>query len=162
MTHPYPTNAKACLVYTRLIVLSLDGKAKAQLEDEAIKYQFQDPDLKARFAKYTELGSFSKFPEAEIKSSGYVISTLKASLWSLFTTDSFRNGAICAVNLGMSVCLNSNSCYPALICLKDMMPIPLVRYMVALPEPSTALKQFLLIGFRGCRKEPSCKMLPMI
>ena len=38
--------------------------------------------------------------ESEIKSSGYVIDTLEAAIWSFVTTDSFEEAVLRAVNLG--------------------------------------------------------------
>ena len=39
-------------------------------------------------------------PRDEIKSGGYVISTLEASIWCLLNNDSYRETALAAVNLG--------------------------------------------------------------
>ena len=39
-------------------------------------------------------------PEDEIKSSGYIVHTLKAALWCLLNIDSYKNLALKAVNLG--------------------------------------------------------------
>ena len=38
--------------------------------------------------------------EGEIKSSGYVVDTLEAALWSLLKSDSYASAVLCAVNLG--------------------------------------------------------------
>jgi ADP-ribosyl-[dinitrogen reductase] hydrolase len=38
--------------------------------------------------------------EREIQSSGYVIHTLEAALWSFYRTNSFREAILTAVNLG--------------------------------------------------------------
>jgi ADP-ribosylglycohydrolase len=42
----------------------------------------------------------AELPEAEIYSSGYVIHTLEAALWSFLTTDTYRAATLRAVNLG--------------------------------------------------------------
>jgi ADP-ribosylglycohydrolase len=45
-------------------------------------------------------GSFrSKSPPA-IRGGGYVVAALEAALWALHTTETFRDGALAAVNLG--------------------------------------------------------------
>ena len=44
--------------------------------------------------------NFQNLPEEEIKSSGYVVDTLEAALWCLLNTDSYKNLALKAVNLG--------------------------------------------------------------
>ena len=41
-----------------------------------------------------------RLPEAEIRSSGYVIDTLEAAVWCLLTTDSYSEAVLRAVNLG--------------------------------------------------------------
>jgi ADP-ribosylglycohydrolase len=46
------------------------------------------------------LGSFQGKRPAEIKGSGYVVESLEAALWAFHTSDSFREGALLAVNLG--------------------------------------------------------------
>lgn len=46
------------------------------------------------------LADISQLPEAEIYSSGYVIHTLEAALWSFLTTDTYRDATLRAVNLG--------------------------------------------------------------
>ncbi len=43
---------------------------------------------------------FRAIPEEEIRSTGYVIDTLEASLWSLFNHDNFKDTLLAAVNLG--------------------------------------------------------------
>ena len=100
VTHPYPTNSEACILYTKLIVLALHDKSKSELASEVAQWSFEDPDLRARFTKYTSLASFTNVPENEISSSGYVVHSLEASLWSFFTTNTFSDGALKAVNLG--------------------------------------------------------------
>lgn len=46
------------------------------------------------------LEEFREVPEEMIKSSGYVIDTIEAVIWSLITTDSFEKCLLKAVNLG--------------------------------------------------------------
>jgi ADP-ribosylglycohydrolase len=60
------------------------------------------------FADSAELGTFrdliaadlSRWPAAEIRSGGYVMETLTASIWCLLTTESFSECVLKAVNLG--------------------------------------------------------------
>ena len=44
--------------------------------------------------------NFAALPREQIKSSGYVVDTLEAALWCLFTTDSYRDCILKAANLG--------------------------------------------------------------
>ena len=45
-------------------------------------------------------GLMGSVPETAIKSGGYVIHTLEASIWCLLTTSSFQEAVLKAVNLG--------------------------------------------------------------
>ena len=47
-----------------------------------------------------DLSSFSKLPEIEINSSGYVVDTLEAAIWCLLNSDSYKECVLKAVNLG--------------------------------------------------------------
>lgn len=102
LTHPHPTNTEACQIYTHLLtlILSLPPKSKSELAIAVSSYHLTIPKLRERFDKYSDLASFAAVDEDEIKSSGYVVSTLEAALWSFFTTDDFREGALKVVNLG--------------------------------------------------------------
>lgn len=100
VTHPYFTNSEACKIYTKLVVLALDNKAKEALAHCLTTFNFEDLDLKSRFAKYSDFSSFRGVTERDISSSGYVVHSLEASLWAFFTTSTFRDGALKTVNLG--------------------------------------------------------------
>lgn len=54
----------------------------------------------SRFGRMTNLTEFVLVSEAEIKSSGYVVDTLEAAVWSLITTNTLEEGLLKAVNLG--------------------------------------------------------------
>lgn len=54
----------------------------------------------ARYSRMFEINTFKGMPEEEIKSSGYVVDSLEAAVWSLLKTTSFKEAALCAVNLG--------------------------------------------------------------
>ena len=46
------------------------------------------------------MSAFAAVSEDEIRSSGYVVDTLEAAIWSLITTIDFKNCLLRAVNLG--------------------------------------------------------------
>lgn len=54
----------------------------------------------AYLGRLFHLDEFKDVPEAEIKSTGYVIDTIEAVYWCLITTDSFKECLLKAVNLG--------------------------------------------------------------
>lgn len=99
-THPYPTCAECCMIYTRAIVSSLNGSTKEALATEIASTNLRDPKLSQRLSRYRGIEDWEARGEDEIKSSGYVVSTLEASLWAFFTTGTFQDGALKVVNLG--------------------------------------------------------------
>ena len=58
------------------------------------------PSPLANAAIMPRLTNLYERSENEIRSSGFVLDTLQASLWSFLTTDSFRDAVLKAVNLG--------------------------------------------------------------
>ena len=100
VTHPYPTNAEACKMYTMLIAAMFDNLSKSDLASMVAGWQFEDQDLQSRFGKYRDLGSWQEVGAEQISSSGYVVHSLEASLWAFFTTAAFEEGALKVVNLG--------------------------------------------------------------
>ncbi|KAK2732654.1 hypothetical protein FQN55_004035 [Onygenales sp. PD_40] len=100
VTHPYPTCAECCVIYTKLIVQTLNGARKEDLAVEIANTTFADPKVKQRLSRYASIADWENTDDSEIKSSGYVVSTLEAALWAFFTTSTFREGALDVVNLG--------------------------------------------------------------
>ncbi|MCR4763779.1 MAG: ADP-ribosylglycohydrolase family protein [Lachnospiraceae bacterium] len=72
--------------------------------DEAYAYfGEQDPtdELElVHFSRFRDMEEFKETPVEKISSTGYVVDTLEAALWSLLTTDSYRDAVLRAVNLG--------------------------------------------------------------
>ena len=52
------------------------------------------------YARIFDLESFIRLPSKAIKSDGFVLSSLEASLWCFMTTVDFRSCVLRAVNLG--------------------------------------------------------------
>lgn len=53
-----------------------------------------------RYKRLFRLGEFAKEHETAIQSSGYVVDSLEAAVWSLITTDTLEAALLRAVNLG--------------------------------------------------------------
>ena len=71
--------------------------------DDALRFYGNDESNRAELAHYSRLLHLEQFAltnEDEIKSSGYVVDTLEAAIWSLLNTTSYRDCLIKAVNLG--------------------------------------------------------------
>ena len=107
VTHGHQTSVSACFLYILIARNLFWGFSREQaltcastaverlLKDEGSGY-FGTIELFERILD----GSFVKLPEDEIRSGGYVADTLTASLWCLFTTESYRECVLKAVNLG--------------------------------------------------------------
>ena len=59
-----------------------------------------DHEFLHAYDRLRDLAQFAQVPVEKIQSSGYVVSTLEAALWSLVTTDTFPDALLKAVNLG--------------------------------------------------------------
>ncbi|KAL4982623.1 ADP-ribosylation/Crystallin J1 [Aspergillus falconensis] len=100
VTHPYPTCAECCMIYTKLIVCAINGASKEGLAAELAATRIKNKKLEQRLGRYASLQDWEAKAERDIDSSGYVVSTLEAALWSFFSMSTFESGALRAVNLG--------------------------------------------------------------
>ncbi|KAJ9606940.1 hypothetical protein H2200_008951 [Cladophialophora chaetospira] len=108
-THPHPRCVHACMIYASLVQEALQGASKKELAirlSESINSPSDisdtslDPVLTARIKKYHSLEDWQRTTAKSIRSTGYVVDTLEASLWAFFTTNTLEEAAIRAVNLG--------------------------------------------------------------
>ncbi len=109
LTHAHIRSNIACGLYYFMVKAVLSGKRlcfKDRLQeglDHGFTYYekaLADHENLEYYNRLRDLAAFAKTPEDKIKSSGYVVDTLEAVLWSLINTDSFENALIKAVNLG--------------------------------------------------------------
>ena len=108
LTHAHLRSKMACGLYYFCVkaVLDEDKNLIDELQDgidNAVSYYKQNLDSTvelANFARLTNLYKFRDVPSTEIKSSGYVIDTIEASIWSLITTTTLKQALLTAVNLG--------------------------------------------------------------
>jgi ADP-ribosyl-[dinitrogen reductase] hydrolase len=87
-----------------LLLGALEGRSKEQLLSSFF-YPAHDRDYWHRQPFPPEIaevasGSFKLKEPPEIKGSGFVVRSLEAALWAFHRSDSFREGALLAVNLG--------------------------------------------------------------
>ncbi len=105
ITHAHPRSQMACGIYIQLAINLLKGD-KPKLAYQRMKATIVDFYRKEPYC--VEVNNFarilqadiSKLTEDEIKSSGYVIDTLEASLWCLLNNNSYAETVLNAVNLG--------------------------------------------------------------
>jgi ADP-ribosyl-[dinitrogen reductase] hydrolase len=95
-THPAPRPVDACRYLGALIAGAVTGIPKGDLLGESF---WSWGELHPEIAEVAA-GSFRLRKPPEIKGSGYVVRSLEAALWALYRTESFRDGALLAVNLG--------------------------------------------------------------
>jgi ADP-ribosyl-[dinitrogen reductase] hydrolase len=109
-THPHPRCVHACIYYATLVHQALQGASKAALaryaydsigqNSSAIFGTAVDSVLGDRLGEYKSLEDWLAVPANAIQSTGYVVDTIEAALWAFFTSDTFKDAAIQAVNLG--------------------------------------------------------------
>jgi ADP-ribosyl-[dinitrogen reductase] hydrolase len=106
LTHRHPISLIACGIYVNvaLRLLKIEESLYMCVEQgisEAFEfYDTEMPDEADNYNRLRNLSSFSNLAEEEIKSSGYVIDTLEASIWCLLNTNSYKECVLKAVNLG--------------------------------------------------------------
>ena len=106
LTHPPIRAAMACFVYLKLAEKILSGQDKqaayqatcqeVQALWEAIAFA---PAERAHFERCIQ-HDIQQVPRAALRSGGYVIETLEASLWAFLTTNRFETAVFAAINLG--------------------------------------------------------------
>ena len=108
LTHNHLRSKMACGIYYFMIknIIEGDGSLLERLQngvDEARKFYQEDIANYVELAHYTRLfclDEFAKTKEDAIKSSGYVVDSLEAAVWSLITTNTLEECLLRAVNLG--------------------------------------------------------------
>jgi ADP-ribosyl-[dinitrogen reductase] hydrolase len=95
-THAAARPVDACRYLGALIASSVHGAAKDRLLDDAFwRWGELDPQIE-EIAR----GSYKRKQPPAIRGSGFVVHTLEAALWALWSTDDFRGGCLAVVNLG--------------------------------------------------------------
>ena len=98
LTHAHPYSRISCHIYVEYCLLLLNGVDKLTAYKEICK----------TFSEYIGVDNFSllldgklhKRQERHIKSDGYVINTLTASIWCILKNKTYKDSVFCAVNLG--------------------------------------------------------------
>ena len=109
LTHAHIRSNIACGLYYFMVKAILSGSGdtfKDRLQeglDRGFAYYgkaLADQENLGYYDRLRDLGRFAETPSEKIKSSGYVVDTLEAAVWSLITTDSYESALLKAVNLG--------------------------------------------------------------
>lgn len=102
LTHGHEISQMGCRVYADYIKSLLDGKEKEEALQNIsmIDYsKFYSPET-IKYYKRVIDGSVIDLPEQMIKSSGFVVDTLEASIWCAHNSNNYKNSVLKAVNLG--------------------------------------------------------------
>jgi ADP-ribosyl-[dinitrogen reductase] hydrolase len=103
-THAAPTTIDACRYFAGLLLGALEGRSKEELLSSFF-YPAPDKQYWKRYPLSPEIaeianGSFKQKQPPAIIGNGFVVRSLEAALWAFYRSDSFRDGALRAVNLG--------------------------------------------------------------
>jgi ADP-ribosylglycohydrolase len=106
LTHYHIRSAIACMIYLRFAENYLKTKSKFQAYSQTQK-EIKQFFIEANIA-YSEIILFNRIIEAniselveiEIKSSGYVLDSLEASLWCIMNQNTYVESVLTGVNLG--------------------------------------------------------------
>ncbi|WP_026098338.1 ADP-ribosylglycohydrolase family protein [Kamptonema formosum] len=105
ITHAHQRSQMACGIYISIAACLLEGLAPkpAYLQGvQNVREIYSQPPYAPELANFKRIfsGKLDELPVSEIKSDGYVISTLEASLWCLLNSASYAEAVLKAVNLG--------------------------------------------------------------
>ena len=104
LTHAHERSVVGCLIYA-FVLYHLLGTYGAQdlgafeLGLRRAACHLQNYNEISRYERMFK-SDFASLPVDEIKSSGYVVDSLEAAIWCVFTTRSYRECVLKAVNLG--------------------------------------------------------------
>ena len=108
LTHAHIRSNIACGLYYFMaaVILNeggpLDNRLRIGLDKGFAFYEacLTDHENLEYYDRLRDLHSFAALPEGNIRSTGYVVDTLEAAVWSLVNADSFTATLLQAVNLG--------------------------------------------------------------
>lgn len=99
MTHAHVISTFACCIYTSIVQNLLRGMSPTEAVTTSVSSHTAEIAVPT-LSVYSRLSHVQYLERDEIKSSGYVVDTLEAALWSFLTTRSYRECLLKAVNLG--------------------------------------------------------------
>ncbi len=102
LTHAHEVSRLGCKIYTDFLEQILGGSSKEEALEFITSKDYSDSYSGYAISNYKKVldGSIVKADRDMINSSGYVVSTLEASLWCLFNSNSYEEAVLKAVNLG--------------------------------------------------------------
>lgn len=101
ITHRHEVSVMGCYIYVLfgIALLKNNNLFEAYKAIKEIDYSFFSQNCKSKYDRIIH-GEIYSHSMDEIKSTGYVVDTLEATLWCLMNTDCFDDAIIKAINLG--------------------------------------------------------------
>ena len=106
ITHAHPRSQMGCGIYALFVRAFKEEKDKEKAYNRMIKdskeYYGQRIEFEKELVHYTRIldQKIWEINRDEIQSTGYVVHTLEAAMWSIMSTDTFEEGILRAINLG--------------------------------------------------------------
>lgn len=106
VTHRHIRSVIACFYYLEFARYIMQGKNKNEIytllqqEIPAFLHQNNVPDTEITHYERLLKEDITLLHEEKIRSSGYVVDTLEASIWSFMTTENYKDAVLKAVALG--------------------------------------------------------------
>lgn len=102
LTHAHEISQLGCKIYADYVTLLLDGNDKEQALEQLKKIDYNKYYTDTSIEAYQRIlkKDLKSLNIDQIRSSGYVVDTLEASLWCTIKNDSYESAVITAVNLG--------------------------------------------------------------
>jgi len=101
LTHGQEKSRLGCYIYTRYMLLLLEGKDKKEAYQKIKELDYSSFSEKSQEAyKRILKGDLEKLTLNSISSKGEVEDTLEASMWILLKTDNYRHAILGCINLG--------------------------------------------------------------
>lgn len=106
LTHRHIQSAISCLIYLKMMERILLGESKRlafantkKVVNDFLKQKNIDLEESAKFDRLL-VGDIESLPENEIRSSGYVLDSLEASIWCVLNSSNYKEAVLKAVSLG--------------------------------------------------------------
>ncbi len=98
-THGAQEAVDACRLFGVMLARALRGETKESVLFESVSGLHVDQPLAPAIAKIG-VGTYRDKQMRDIRGTGYVVQSLEAALWCFYTTDTYRDAILRAVNLG--------------------------------------------------------------
>ena len=100
LTHAHRRSQIACGIYSFILWEVLKRPEKASIH-RGISLAREHYKNEKELDNFTRLWTnLENLPESEVKSTGYVVDTIEAAIWSILTTKDYKSAVLRAVNLG--------------------------------------------------------------